>query len=233
MSFMKTLYENTARRYDKRHENPTTQYLREKERKALKSAKGLVLDVGCGTGEHAVFDGYIGCDISRNMIKEATKKKRKAFSVADANILPFRSSSFDTIICMFTVLNLCDCRKAVKEMKRVLKKNGIAVISVASVWDRKDYSFADKVYGRHASDTKNIRIEGNRMTFKLFTKQELVRLFENEGLINKKFTGVYRWQAPCWNKYRDFSRKEKAKLLLDFLFPSSHGRIYIAEFRKA
>jgi SAM-dependent methyltransferase len=230
---MDSLYEKTAEKYDKRHENATTRHLRKRERNILrKHAKGLVLDVGCGTGEYADF-ADIGIDPSSSMIKEAMKKSKRIYCAAKAEALPFKDGSFDSLICMFTVLNLCDYRKAASEMKRVVKENGTVIISVASVWDRKDYTFRQKLRNRHDSDVKNIRIEKNRMRFKLFTKRELTGIFQNQGFFLKEMHGIFKWQNPRWNKYADFSTKERIKLAIERMLPTKAARIYIAVFRKA
>ncbi len=232
---MAALYDKTAHLYDKRHENDTTTHLRKMETKMLKKyARGLVLDVGCGTGVYSgLFEKYTGIDISGKMIKEALRKSKQRYAMANAENLPFHDGTFDTVICMFTVLNLCDYKKAAKEMRRVLKKGGTLIISVASVWDRKNYSMLDKLRGRFDSDIKSIRIERNRLRFKLFTKPELMSLFENAGFRLEEFHGIYKWQEPYWNKYVKFDAVAKTKLVLERMLQSKTGRIYIAVFRKA
>lgn len=230
----KNLYDLTAHSYDSRHDNDTTRHMRRREAGVLaKHARGLVLDIGCGTGAHAkMFEKYIGADMSRKMVLEASKKNKKQYIIANAESLPFASSSFDSVICMFTVLNLCDAKRAAKEMSSVLKAGGTAVVSVASVWDRKNYGMWSKLRGRPDADAKNVRIEKNRLAFKLFTKRGLIKIFENTGFRLQEFHGIYKWQEPYWNRYASFGIAARAKLLLENILPSQTGRIYIAAFRK-
>ena len=231
---METLYDRTASLYDKRHENATTNRLRSIEKTILsRHCKGLVLDIGCGTGCYSgLFLDYIGLDISEKMIMQALEKGGKNYGIGDAESLPVKSNSIDTAICMFTVLNLCDYRKAAGEISRVLSPGGTAIVSTASVWDARDYSLLDKIKGKYSTDSKSIRIEKNRMQFKLFTKEELTSIFSREGLRMNSFHSVYRWQRPHWNRYVDFSAAEKIRLLLERILPASFGRIYIARFQK-
>jgi ubiquinone/menaquinone biosynthesis C-methylase UbiE len=228
-------YDSTAFSYDIRHDNATTRHLRKRESQVLtKHAKGLVLDIGCGTGMYSgISQNFIGIDPSSNMIKEAKKKTDKNFALAKAENLPFASSSFDTAICMFTVLNLCEAGRAIKEMKRILKPNGAVVVSVASVWDRKNYRFIDKIRGKYDSEIKNIRIEKNRLNFRLFKEKYLVKAFEKEGFILKEMHGVFKLQEPYWNKYKNFSLFQRIKLEMERLIPPGTGRIYIAAFKAA
>ncbi|MBI4170889.1 MAG: class I SAM-dependent methyltransferase [Candidatus Aenigmarchaeota archaeon] len=230
----KSLYNYTAKFYDRRHNNDATRHLRKRELELLrKYAHGFILDVGCGTGVYAgLFENYTGMDISKRMINEAMKKSKKLYAAADAEKIPFKDGSFDSVICMFTVLNLCDYRKAVKEMHRALKKNGRLIVSVASVWDRKNYSFWTRLNGRFDSDVKNVRIEKDRLRFRLFTKDELIKIFQYAGFELLEFHGVYKWQEPYWNRYVKFGMTAKIKLVLERLLPSKTGRIYIAVFRK-
>jgi ubiquinone/menaquinone biosynthesis C-methylase UbiE len=227
-------YDSTASKYDIRHDNATTRHMRKIELQVLRQySKGFVLDVGCGTGVYSdISENYAGIDPAKNMALIANKKSGKFFAVAKAEHLPFHDKSFDTVICMFTVLNLCDVFRAVREMRRVLKDGGILVVSVASVWDKKNYGFMDKIMGKHISETKNVRIEKEKLIFKLFAKKELVKLFEKEEFRLLEFRGVYRWQEPFWNKYKDFNFLQKIKLGIEVFLPAGTGRIYIAVFRK-
>jgi len=69
---------------------------------------GRVLDVGCGTGENALFLAHLdfkvwGIDAAPNAIKKAKEKARKRgitvnFLVSDALKLPSLRTKFDTII---------------------------------------------------------------------------------------------------------------------------------------
>ena len=138
-SNVKDLYDSTSHNYDKRHENPTAKYARKKEFSMVKKySSGRILDIGCGTGEHLKLVGGFGTDISYNMIMEARKKSSLQFVQSNAEGLPFSRESFDTVLCMFSVLNLCDFDKAICEMKRVLKTGGTSVVSVSSLLDRFD-----------------------------------------------------------------------------------------------
>jgi hypothetical protein len=132
---------------------------------------------------------------------------------------------------MFTVLNLCDFHAAVKEIHRVLKQNGTAIVSVASVWDR-----YDKRIWQKAKDTgsvrKSIRIEGFRINFHLFGRKDFIELFRQNGFRKVDFHALFTLQKSYWGWYRDFTLLEKIKLKADYVVPHRAGRIYIGIFQK-
>ncbi len=104
--------------------------------------KGLrILDVGCGTGtfnilpiiNHLGDADIYGIDISREMIQIASKRFPKLkFKVADAHRLPFESDFFDVVISRQVLEHLKEPLRALKEMKRVVKRGGTIIVSTPS-----------------------------------------------------------------------------------------------------
>lgn len=229
---IRKFYDSTAHSYDKRHDNPTTRYVRSVEEKLIKKyARGYVLDVGCGTGHHiGMLKNATGVDFSLSMVKEARRKTENKIYHANAEELPFDNSSFNSIICL-NVLNLCDSEKAVGEMHRVLKPGGNAVVSVTSVWDRYDKPLWAKA--RDAKPVaKNVRIEGFRLRMHLFGRKDFIGLFRRNGFRKIGFHSLFTMQKPYWGWYRNFTLLEKIKLKADYVVPHRAGRIYIGIFRK-
>jgi ubiquinone/menaquinone biosynthesis C-methylase UbiE len=75
----------------------------------------------------------IGLDIYQASVKHAQKKyPRLKFVIGDAQKLPFKKRSFDLIFCLETIEHLVSPRKALREIKRCLKPNGAAIISMDS-----------------------------------------------------------------------------------------------------
>jgi ubiquinone/menaquinone biosynthesis C-methylase UbiE len=99
---------------------------------------GRILDVGCGTGENALFLAENGCsvsgvDIAHRAIELAREKAKKRhlhvdFSVCDVLTLGscFREGEFDTVIDsgLFHTLEDEERPVYVKQVDRVLKDNG-------------------------------------------------------------------------------------------------------------
>lgn len=106
------------------------------ESKLPKGSK--ILDVGCGTGHLAAelarrgYDTW-GTDLSAGMIDYArTNYNRDRYQVGDIEEIPFPDNTFDGIVCLGVVEYLASDGAALKEMHRVLRPGGYAVITTPS-----------------------------------------------------------------------------------------------------
>ena len=93
-----------------------------------------VLEIGCGGGNvlERIGGRRFGIDLSPSMLQKAQSRlKGKAqFSRADAMHLPFCDAAFDRVFCSEVLEHVMDPEAVVREMRRVLKPNGFAVVSV-------------------------------------------------------------------------------------------------------
>lgn len=81
--------------------------------------KGRILDIGAGTGISAkYFKNIVLLDPSKEMLKRAKGKT----VVGKAEEIPFPAKTFDAIISI-TSLHHTKIKKAIKEIKRVSKKD--------------------------------------------------------------------------------------------------------------
>ena len=105
----------------------------------IRNRNGIGLDIACGTGQIArpmakKMDYVYGVDISMGMLQKAAALSNKdsinniAFARCDAENLPFKDDSFDFISCSGALHAFPDAEKALREMQRVLIKNGTLAI---------------------------------------------------------------------------------------------------------
>ncbi len=94
-----------------------------------------VLDIACGTGDFArafasVGASVVGVDFAHEMLLRALNRVGPAirWCEGDALCLPFRSSMFTVVSCAFGVRNFEDLGAGLREMHRVLRPGGRAVI---------------------------------------------------------------------------------------------------------
>lgn len=94
------------------------------------NAVGDVLDCGCNDGTYIeavrrVGHKTVGIDIVPLNIERAhILYPAGEFMVMDVEDLKFQDESFDTVVCTETLEHLVDPRKALREMRRVLRRGG-------------------------------------------------------------------------------------------------------------
>jgi demethylmenaquinone methyltransferase/2-methoxy-6-polyprenyl-1,4-benzoquinol methylase len=140
------MFDRVAGRYDALNSLMTAGlHHRWRERAAARAELGpgnAALDVCCGTGDLAlelaklVSPGgrVVGCDFSEPMLDLAREKAAERgadgvrFEWADALELPYDGERFDAVTVGFGVRNLADLDRGLRELARVLKPGGRAVI---------------------------------------------------------------------------------------------------------
>lgn len=99
-----------------------------------------ILDVGCASGwflsklwEEYPKASYAGVDVHKKAIDYGKKRyKNLKLICADAHSLPFPNESFDVVICTEVLEHVKNPEKVLREIKRVLTKDGIAIIEMDS-----------------------------------------------------------------------------------------------------
>ena len=84
-----------------------------------------LLDVGCGTGISTNFFKVksIGIDNCREMLKKGSKN----LIYANAEKLPFKDKSFNTVVSVTSFHNFNNMEKSLNEIIRVSKNNNICI----------------------------------------------------------------------------------------------------------
>jgi len=147
-----------------------------------------ILEIGCGTCRNLLFFSYnnfecYGIDFSTEMLKYAKRycEKHKIdvkLIKADATKLPFKANTFNYILCISMLHNLdaSERKKTLKEIARVLKPEGEAIIAVWNKLQRRFFfSRKDVIIPWHVAGRKLERY------YHLFTPFELGRLLKRHG----------------------------------------------------
>lgn len=147
----------------------------EKFKFMLQHSGESVLDVGCGKGaytrafhKHGKF--VVGVDSDASMIADAKKRNGAVYRLANIYKLPFKSNSFDTVICSDILEHLENDLKSLKEAVRVCRKNVIATVPSANV-PRIFRLGGVTWYSRE--DPTHVRYYTEEMLKKLFRKAKL------------------------------------------------------------
>lgn len=115
------------------------------------SAEQKVLDVGCGAGGNILFlknfGQVTGLDISEEALRFSRKEPFANLVLGNAETLPFPDASFDVVSILDCIEHLEDDRKALHECRRVLKKDGVLLLTVPAhkwLWSRHDEALHHK-----------------------------------------------------------------------------------------
>jgi len=160
--------------------------------------KDEILDIGCGIGRLLeIITGeinYTGIDNSEGQLQRARGRHQgRNFLLAEATNLPFEKDSFDKVFLISLLHHLPGRElrvKTIKEAYRVLKPNGLLLLSV---WRPKSfivvksilkYSFL-KAIGKSQFDWFDVIIPwaggGTARYYHLFKLAELIGLIKNQG----------------------------------------------------
>ena len=94
-----------------------------------RGARGLTLDLGCGTGRNLpLFPAearVVGIDLPADSLRRARKREPRARLVrASAEALPFRDGTFDTVVGGLVLCSVVRPDVAIGEVHRVLRDDG-------------------------------------------------------------------------------------------------------------
>ncbi len=101
---------------------------------AQKYAQGVLIDIGCGTKPwKSIFvphvSKYIGIDYANSLHGTS-----QVDIIADAYNTTIEENSCDTILCTEVLEHLEEPKKGMNEMNRILKEDGIVILTVPFFW---------------------------------------------------------------------------------------------------
>lgn len=142
----------------------------------------IVLDAGCANGLYAVAIArhcrqVIGIDISKDMLEKASAKARELridnslFENKNILLTNYQSESFDLVFSFSTLFWVSEPRKAINEISRILKVNGVAILDIAGRYN------LSQVYWRYY-----YRKKGYLVGLEAFSYKEIRNLLADSGL---------------------------------------------------
>jgi ubiquinone/menaquinone biosynthesis C-methylase UbiE len=130
---IKSKYDDFARWYDMVEALPEFFGVRSLRRRLASKVQGRTLEVAAGSGKNMRLlpddTDLVAGDISRGMLQVADRKAEKIgispdYVLLDAENLPFRDNSFDTVISTLSSCTFIDPAEAFREMSRVCRPDG-------------------------------------------------------------------------------------------------------------
>lgn len=170
-----------------------------------------ILDIGCGDGFYLYLLRQLGqfplTGIDNNTESlQAAKREVRDSSVklvyGDILRLPFRTASFDKLVCSEVLEHLVDDVKGLLEMKRVLKQGGVLCITVPNYsfpffWDPINYAL-QRFFHTHVRSGFWAGVWN--MHTRLYTLDRLRQIVEKVGLQIERIECVTHYGLP-FNHY--------------------------------
>jgi SAM-dependent methyltransferase len=164
------------------------------------------LDLGCGWGDFSRFIpknySYIGLDFTESQVKKA---RLRGINVKYADLskkFPLPDGSADVILASEILEHLFDTDFFLSECRRVMKKNGILIITTPNICDLSGRIRC--VLGRRPQNIEHRAGHGYAGHIRAFTIHDLKELIRDNRLRLIKYTG-YEFYLPfrisCNTKY--------------------------------
>lgn len=209
-------YENLAHRYEDNHyyTHPIGISRKNKVLMMLNPQKNdMICDLGCGDGNLSkgivkkVKEVY-GVDISPTRVRRANKKGIKAIC-GDVCSIPFKSDCFEKVICSEVIEHIIEPRKLLREISRILRREGIAVLTVPANQKIEKTLLDIPIENLEQMEYDEIKKRHQIIDSHLysFSEEHFIKLLKAEKFLIKYIDYTYNYEP-----------KFKEKLLYVFLF---------------
>lgn len=163
-----------------------------------------VLDVGCGTGVVARLAAEVvgpegevkGVDVNPGMlaVAKASSPSSIEWHEAGAESMPFEDDTFDVGLCQMSIQFVEDCGKCLREMRRVVKRQGRVALNVPGPTAPLFEIMADAM-GRHVSPKAAGFVQ---RVFSMHDVDEMEALLTDAGFAEVSVgAGVHRLSLPA------------------------------------
>ena len=208
---VKDSFEEIARDWNRLRGNPWPVLLEffEKNNVIDSFSNEYLLDLGCGNGRHMLFfadksKSVIGVDFVFGLLKIAREKSISQgidninYVMADITALPFREGVFSSILFLATLHHIPMHENrlvALREVKHILSKGGVCLISVWRKWQKRFFWHFFKQSFVHALTFKSYKEFGDifipwkkqdhvivQRFYHLFSRREMNKLLQKAEL---------------------------------------------------
>lgn len=201
------IWERIAESFDKTRRKPWKKCI---EFISSLPRNSTVVDIGCGNGRHLLVcaekcSRVIGIDFSKNLLRIVRKKIREKdlrnaeVILGDCRNLPIKDNSIDHALFVATLHNIKGRKiriDALKEMKRILKDGGTALVTVWARWQDRFFFHFIKSFFIRKGEFGDIEVlwKANGLNlprfYHLYSKREFVRELKAAGLEIEKVESV-------------------------------------------
>ncbi|MEZ5008207.1 MAG: class I SAM-dependent methyltransferase [Chitinophagales bacterium] len=207
-------------------DNPIHQRLLFAYVEAAKHVSGNLLDIGCGEGRGLDYlrdnvDSYTGID-KNPIVLDALKKQYPNDTFLQMNIPPFaglEDNTFDTAVSFQVVEHIEDDVKYIKEIHRVLKPGGIAILSTPNIkmsltrnpWHVREYTCKEfeNLLSKQFSSVECLGVYGDDAVMQYFEENKRgVEKFTRFDIFNLQYKLPRKWLEVPYNIANRMNRKK-------------------------
>jgi SAM-dependent methyltransferase len=170
-------------------------------RKAAPELKGRLLDFGCGRKPYEnlfTVSEYVGLDLEQTGHDHRNSKVDVFY---DGKHIPFPDESFDALFCGEVLEHVFDPERVLPEIRRVLKRDATALLTVPFCWNEHEVPFDYARYStfgikhlleKHGFEVLVVRRSGNfvQVNFQLWALY-FYELFKRWGTGGKLLSMVF------------------------------------------
>jgi SAM-dependent methyltransferase len=205
---------------------------------AVKEPK--ILDIGCGTGKNIGFFGQIGLtwgiDSSPEAIRFCKKRGVKNIKSGTGNATGFGSSTFD-LVTLLDVLEHTDEDKTLKEINRILKPNGLLVITVPAfpwLWSKWDQVLRHrKRYTQKSLISillkNNLKVLKSSYLYSFLILPVIIIRSVKSLLFRSNYPSDFKLSSPLINSIGIFFSRIEASIIPIFGIPFGTSLICVAQ----
>jgi len=144
-----------------------------------------LLDIATGTGDQIFhilerdrrITRAVGVDLAEKMLEIGREKVKQrglekiiTLQTADALKLPFPDGGFDAVTISFGIRNVVDVPAALREMRRILRPGGRALILECSKPDSSLLRFGYNIYMRHVMPSIGALVSGDGAAYRYLNR---------------------------------------------------------------
>ena len=168
-----------------------------------------ILNAGSGGSTYNLKNRMHHVDISSSKISLFNE-----YTVSTIEMLPFDDHTFDTIICVGSVLNYSDAFEAIAEMNRVLKKNGILILEFES-----SFGFEHRFETHYKSDASIIKTSYDHKQHSqwIYSPKYILNILKQKKIKIQKLNRFHYASGLNYSKHKDENRAAKFTKF-DFIF---------------
>lgn len=157
---------------------------------ALENLNGKILDVGCSVG--GIHEKFVEKFGKKNMygVDIEITKDTEHYKKADAQKIPFKEKTFDSVFAGELIEHVEKPAPFVSEVARVLKKNGVFILTTPN---RK--SLVNRIFKSYETP----------IHINLFNYQQLKKLLEEKGFEVEKFYCQPYSEENCYGSRNKWS----------------------------